>query len=168
MMKKILIGLMAMMTVALFGQSAQKPNKVRLIGYRTYVEHPFSTNKQQFLKDVRYKMDDDVDNYIDTTLYDPMVIDSLFVMLNKAKKVSTMNHRADEVVLQARYLSPEDIFLWGDFSTLDHKLLLLLFRNEKPEMVWLSSTLMERDSCRYEMPEELLTFISRFSTAIGH
>ena len=31
MMKKILIGLMAMMTVVLFAQSAQKPNKVRLM-----------------------------------------------------------------------------------------------------------------------------------------
>ena len=61
------------------------------MGYRTYVEHPFSINKQQFLKDVRYKMDDDVDNYIDTTLYDPMVIDSLFIMLNNVQKTDDIH-----------------------------------------------------------------------------
>lgn len=153
--------------------SYAKPNhqidSVRIIGHRIPVDYAYNLGKDNFFREIIHETKDSANSYgvIDTIVYCKSSIDSLVLLFDKAQKIGKNPYGADQIILKAKYVRRLRFLAWMD-NSLDYRLLFILFKKDKEEFIWLSTSCMERGKDRYKMSEELLNYIERFSNTIVH
>lgn len=143
-------------------------DSIRIVGYQYAFEHMKCEGRYNFM-DHYFNGDttaiDIEDFYVDYILGDALSIDTLLNLINDLEVCDTLPYSANELLWRGQYSQLTKTVSWVEPKCLDNVLLLIIFRKQNYEFVWLSEFELDKGYNRYFISDNLKTYLSRYSSA---
>lgn len=101
----------------------------------------------------------------DTLLYDSKEINRLCMLLDKLEKQCDLPTSSNQTVSKLVIPNPSDralLLLQIETTTLDNRVLLVFIKQRSQKLVWMSENLVDMESSRYLMSQDLKKYMRKF------
>jgi len=134
---------------------------VRIIAFDARFYNAANLGRIDFIKSVH----DSSLPHIDTLIYDAKDISKLCVLLGKLKKESDLPVSSNQTISKLVVPKPSTRslnLLQIETSTLDNRVLLVFINKNSQKLVWMSDNLVDMDSSRFFMSQDLKDYFRKF------
>lgn len=141
-------------------------DSIRIVGYQ-YDFMPMKCEGRLNFLDHYFARDtadiDIEDYYVDYTIRDSLSIDSLLNLCSNLEVYDTLQCSTNELLLKNQYSIFTRFLSWYEPQCIDNRLLLIVFRKQNYELIWLSSLLLDKGYIRYSLSDNLKAYLSKYT-----
>lgn len=156
----------------------QTADSIRIIGFKYDFELLSPPNREDFIEYVMDMSDSTTDragkdtlelsyiialDHVDTTIVDKQEIEYILSSIDKQIVYKELPYSAMEINKRGYYSKYSNHIVWTPINELDNKLLLLVFRNDDVEFIWLTPGYVDRGYNRYLLSKDVSKALSRYS-----
>lgn len=169
-MKKILIIMMLFaFAIKARSESFVDIDSIRIVGCDYFFETTHSIGRYDFIKRYLSANLNDCEeksypNFIDFTIKDLKDIKDIIIPLSNLNAIDTLTYSSQEILMKAVYSEMGgNIVYCIDQTHLDLRLALLIFKKDHVEFVWIGCTMIEMGKYRYQISNDIIHALSRYT-----